>query len=49
MKSGMSMLVGQPFWRRTLVWPRVRPVLRAQGIRFNDLGTFGRANRWAAD
>ena len=42
-------VVGQPFWRRTLVWPRVRPVLRAQGIRFNDLGTFGRANRWAAD
>ncbi len=38
-------LVQQPFWRRTLVSPRVRGVLVAAGVPVNDLGTFGRANR----
>jgi fatty acid desaturase len=39
--------VQQPFWRRTLVYRGLRPALRAAGLRFNDLGSFGRANRWA--
>ena len=38
-------VVKQPFWLRQLVAPRVRPVLRANGVQFNDLGTFARANR----
>lgn len=41
-------LVQQPFWRRTLVMGAVKPVLLAHGVRNNDLGTFGRANRRAA-
>ncbi|GEM_PF-6271721 len=38
-------LVRQPFWRRTLVFPRVRQVLIDAGVPHNDLGTFRRANR----
>lgn len=38
-------LVQQPFWRRTVVFGRVRGVLEAHGVPVNDLGTFGRANR----
>lgn len=38
-------VVKQPFYLRQLVWWRVRPVLRQQGVPFNDLGTFARANR----
>jgi len=37
-------VVRQPFWRRTLVFGRVRQVLVDNGVRANDLGTFGRAN-----
>ncbi len=40
-------VVQQPFWRRTLIWPRVKADLLAAGIRHNDLGSFARANRWA--
>ena len=39
------LLVKQPFWRRTLVFPEVKPALVEAGIPVNDLGTFGRANR----
>ncbi len=39
------LVVRQPFWRRTLVSPRVRQALVDAGIRANDLGTFRRANR----
>ncbi len=38
-------VVKQPFYRRSLVWRRVRHVLRDQGVPFNDFGTFSRANR----
>ncbi len=38
-------VVRQPFWRRTLVFPRVRQVLLDAGVPANDLGTFRRANR----
>jgi hypothetical protein len=38
-------LVRQPFWRRTLVFAKVRPTLVAHGVALNDLATFSRANR----
>jgi hypothetical protein len=39
-------VVQQPFWRRTLVFGTVRATLVEHGVRANDLGSFGRANRW---
>jgi len=42
-------VVKQPFYLRQLVWLRVRDVVRDQGVPFNDLGTFARANRRRAD
>jgi fatty acid desaturase len=42
-------VVDQPFYLRQLVAPAVLPRLRDAGLRFNDLGTFRRANRPAAD
>ncbi|MFP6685520.1 MAG: fatty acid desaturase, partial [Polyangiaceae bacterium] len=39
--------VRQPFWRRTLIFRRVRPTLLRHGVPLNDLGTFARANRRA--
>jgi len=40
--------VRQPFYLRTLVFPGVVEVLRREGVRFNDFGSIGRGNRWAA-
>lgn len=34
-----------PFYIRQAISGEVLPVMKAQGVRFNDLGTFGRANR----
>ncbi len=39
-------VVQQPFYLRQLVAPRVYPTLRQCGIRFDDAGTFWRANRY---
>lgn len=41
-------LVRQPFWRRTLVFSEVRPVMVEHGVRANDLGSFRRANQYAS-
>ncbi len=41
-------VVPQPFYLRQLVAWGVRDELVAQGVRRNDLGTFGRANRYGA-
>lgn len=41
-------VVGQPFYLRQMVAPRAHKVMREMGVRFNDLGTFRRANRWSA-
>lgn len=38
-------VVGQPFYLRQMIAPQARDILREQGVRFNDLGTFVRANR----
>jgi hypothetical protein len=38
--------VQEPFYVRQLVARDAHVVLRAHGVRFNDFGTFGRANRW---
>lgn len=38
----------QPFYIRQWLSSKVFPVMRAQGIRFNDLGTFQRNNRYGA-
>ena len=42
-------VVRDPFYIRQAIAPRVLPVLKAQGVRFNDVGTFWRANRVPAD
>jgi hypothetical protein len=39
-------VVEQPFYVRQLVAPRVLPAMRRHGVRFNDVGTFFRANRF---
>lgn len=39
-------VVSQPFYLRQLVAPQAHAVMREMGVRFNDLGTFRRANRW---
>ena len=39
-------VVGQPFYVRQLVAAKAHPVMREMGVRFNDIGSFGRANRW---
>lgn len=38
--------VGEPFYVRTLIARDGRRVLAQAGVRFNDWGTFRRANRW---
>lgn len=38
-------LVKEPFYIRQMTASRVKPVMKAMGIRFNDFGTFVRANR----
>jgi fatty acid desaturase len=40
-------VVRDPFYIRQLTAREVYPILRAHGVRFNDYGTFFRANRWA--
>lgn len=39
-------VVTEPFWMRQLTAPVAHRVMREMGVRFNDLGTFTRANRW---
>ncbi len=41
-------VVGQPFYLRQMIAPQAHDVMREIGVRFNDLGTFKRANRWGA-
>jgi hypothetical protein len=38
--------VNQPFYLRQLVAPAAHAAMRANGVRFNDLASFGRANRY---
>lgn len=38
-------LVKEPFYIRQMTAAQVKPVMRDMGIRFNDFGTFARANR----
>ncbi|RZL06584.1 MAG: hypothetical protein EOP40_17435, partial [Rubrivivax sp.] len=42
-------VVKEPFYVRQLTAPVAHRVMREAGVRFNDLGTFARANRWRAD
>jgi len=39
-------VVREPFWIRQFTMKRAHEVMREGGVRFNDLGTFRRANRW---
>jgi fatty acid desaturase len=41
--------VADPFYVRQLMERDIHPVLAANGVRFNDMGTFARANRYRAD
>jgi hypothetical protein len=41
-------VVGEPFWMRQLTAAAAHRVMRSNGVRFNDFGTFRRANRWRA-
>ncbi len=38
-------VVGQPFYLRQMIAPEAHDIMRKMGVRFNDLGTFARANR----
>jgi rubredoxin/fatty acid desaturase len=40
-------VVGQPFYLRQIVAGKVRPLMRAQGVRYNDTQSLMRANRWS--
>ncbi len=40
--------VKEPFYIRQWTAPIAHQVMREMGVRFNDLGTFRRANRWGA-
>lgn len=42
-------VVRQPFYLRQLAAPRVYPTLRRCGVRFDDVGTFFRGNRYRID
>lgn len=42
-------VVKEPFYIRQLTARTAHRVMREMGVRFNDLGTFRRANRWQAD
>ena len=42
-------VVRDTFYIRQAIAPTVLPVMRANGVRFNDLGTFARANRLPED
>lgn len=39
-------VVKEPFYIRQMTAPVAHAVMREMGVRFNDLGTFRRANRW---
>ena len=39
-------MVKEPFYIRQLSVPFAHRVMREMGVRFNDFGTFARANRW---
>jgi len=39
-------VVGEPFYIRQLTAPVAHRVMREQGVRFNDVGTFARVNRY---
>ncbi len=39
-------VVKEPFYIRQLTVPFAHRVMREMGVRFNDFGTFARANRW---
>ncbi|WP_293397801.1 fatty acid desaturase [Nevskia sp.] len=39
-------VVKEPFYIRQMSAPVAHKVMREMGVRFNDVGTFGRANRW---
>ncbi|RLZ08802.1 fatty acid desaturase [Acinetobacter sp. 2JN-4] len=39
-------VVKEPFYLRQMTAPVAHKVMRDMGVRFNDLGTFKRANRW---
>lgn len=41
-------VVKEPFYVRQMTAPVAHRVMREAGVRFNDLGTFARANRWRA-
>lgn len=41
-------VVKEPFYIRQLSARAAYPVMRENGVRFNDVGSFRRANRWAA-
>lgn len=41
-------VVRDPFYIRQMTAKKGHEVMRANGVRFNDLGTFKRANRWEA-
>jgi hypothetical protein len=40
-------IVGEPFYVRQLTARRAHQIMRDNGVRFNDYGSFRRANRWA--
>ncbi|MCH9829329.1 MAG: fatty acid desaturase [Gammaproteobacteria bacterium] len=42
-------VVKEPFYIRQLTAARAHKVMREMGVRFNDLGTFRRANRYGVD
>ena len=39
-------MVKEPFYIRQMTVPVAHKVMREMGVRFNDFGTFGRANRF---
>ncbi|MNI88316.1 hypothetical protein D3C73_1456050 [compost metagenome] len=39
-------MVKEPFYIRQLTVPVAHKVMREMGVRFNDFGTFARANRF---
>ncbi|GAA5630868.1 hypothetical protein Acal02_01483 [Acinetobacter calcoaceticus] len=39
-------VIKEPFYLRQMTAPVAHQVMRDMGVRFNDLGTFKRANRW---
>lgn len=40
-------IVGEPFYVRQMTARRAHQIMRENGVRFNDYGSFRRANRWA--